>query len=72
MVMEGIGEPGAGTSLDNTIRAGRPSDEEWILVEGLPELAVSGLGQGHARLWAMDGTLVGTASQTAALWRSLG
>jgi acyl-CoA thioesterase len=72
MVMREIGEPGAGTSLDNTIRVGTPSRSEWVLIDGAPEQAVGGYGHGWVRLWAQDGTLVGTASQTAALWRSLG
>jgi acyl-CoA thioesterase len=72
MVMRGIGEPGAGTSLDNTIRVGSRSAQEWILIDGSPEQATGGFGHGHVRLWAADGTLVGLASQSAALWRSLG
>jgi len=72
LVMDGIGEAGAGTSLDNTIRAGIASDSEWVLIDAMPEQAAGGFGYGHARLWAPDGTLVGVASQTAALWRALG
>jgi acyl-CoA thioesterase len=71
MVMRGIGEPGAGTSLDNTIRVGVASDSEWVLIDGSPEQAAGGFGHGHVRLWGADGALVGVASQTAALWRSL-
>jgi len=72
LVMMGIGESGAGTSLDNTIRVGITTDSEWVLIDAMPEQAAGGYGYGHARLWAADGTLVGTASQTAALWRSIG
>jgi acyl-CoA thioesterase len=72
MVMRGIGEPGAGTSLDNTIRVGIASDSEWVLIDGSPEQAAGGFGHGHVRLWGADGTLAGVASQSAALWRSLG
>jgi acyl-CoA thioesterase len=72
LVMDGIGEAGAGTSLDNTIRAGAASDSEWVLIDAIPEQAAGGFGYGHVRLWAPGGTLVGVASQTAALWRSPG
>jgi acyl-CoA thioesterase len=72
LVMRAIGEPGAGTSLDNTIRVGAPSDCEWVLIDGAADQAAGGFGHGQVRLWAPDGTLVGTASQTCALWRSLG
>jgi acyl-CoA thioesterase len=71
LVMRGIGLPGAGTSIDNTVRVGAPSSGEWVLIDGMPEQAASGLGHGHVRLWAADGTLAGAASQTTALWRSL-
>jgi acyl-CoA thioesterase len=69
--MRELGERGAGTSLDNTIRIGAVTEGEWVLIDGLPELAAGGYGHGSVRLWSEDGLLLGTASQTAALWRSL-
>jgi acyl-CoA thioesterase len=72
MVMRATGEPGAGTSLDNTIRVGIASGSEWVLIDGSPEQAAGGFGHGHVLLWGADGTLAGVASQSAALWRSLG
>jgi len=70
MVTRAVGELGAGTSLDNTIRVGAPSDSEWILVDGDPEFAMGGFGHGTVRLWDHRGILVGIASQTASLWRT--
>jgi acyl-CoA thioesterase len=72
MVMQEAGEQGAGTSLDNTIRVGAPACSDWVLIDGVPEQSACGYGHGWVRLWSEDGTLVGTASQTAALWRALG
>jgi acyl-CoA thioesterase len=69
LVMRAIGERGAGTSLDNTLRVGPASDSEWVLVDGAPEQSAGGYGHGGIRLWSAAGSLVATASQTAALWR---
>ncbi|MFC5746354.1 acyl-CoA thioesterase [Actinomadura rugatobispora] len=72
MVMRELGEPGAGTSLDLTVRVGVPSAAEWLLIDGRPDMAAGGYGHGRVRLWAEDGALVGTVAQTTALWRALG
>jgi acyl-CoA thioesterase len=66
-VARAAGRAGAGTSLDNTIRFGPPTDSEWVLVGLDPHLAHGGYGHGTAHLWAPDGTLVATASQTASM-----
>jgi acyl-CoA thioesterase len=71
MVMEAIGEAGAGTSLDNTIRAGRAPEGEWVLVDGQPEMSVGGYGHGTVLLWGEHGHLAGVASQTSSLWHQL-
>jgi acyl-CoA thioesterase len=68
IVMDAIGEKGSGSSLDNTIRVGFAPDGEWALLEGVPEQAAGGYGYGQVRIWGSDGSLAGTASQTAALW----
>ena len=64
-VMKGVGLAGHGTSLDNTIRTGELTDTEWLLADIRGHQAHGGFGQGSAHLWAEDGTLLGTASQTA-------
>jgi acyl-CoA thioesterase len=68
MVMRALGEWGAGTSIDNTVRTGQPASGKWLLVDGQPEQASGGFGHGSVRLWSEDGTLAGVASQTSALW----
>lgn len=69
IVMDAIGIGGSGSSLDNTIRVGSAPDSEWALLEAIAEQAAGGYGYGHVRVWGRDGSLAGTASQTAALWR---
>ena len=66
-VMKGVGLPGHGTSLDNTLRCGQLTDTGWVLADIRGHQAHGGFGQGSAHLWAEDGTLLGTASQTARL-----
>jgi acyl-CoA thioesterase len=64
-VVRAAGFMGAGTSLDNSMRFGRFTETEWVLVDFEPWLATGGYLHGGARLWAPDGTLLGYASQTA-------
>lgn len=68
VVMDALGEKGSGSSLDNTIRVGSGFNGEWALLEGTPEQAAGGYGYGSVRIWGSNGSLGGTASQTAALW----
>lgn len=64
-VVRAAGFMGAGTSLDNSMRFGRFTDTEWVLVDFDPWFATGGYLHGGARLWATDGTLLAYASQTA-------
>jgi acyl-CoA thioesterase len=59
------GEPISGNSLDNTIRVGALVETEWVLADVRIHSISGGFGQGTAHLWAEDGTLLGTASQSA-------
>ena len=59
------GKPISGNSLDNTIRVGTLVWTEWVLVDVQVHALVDGYGHGIAHLWAEDGTLLGTASQSA-------
>jgi acyl-CoA thioesterase len=64
-VVRAAGFMGAGTSLDNSMRFGRFTDTDWVLVDFDPWFATGGYLHGGARLWAEDGTLLAYASQTA-------
>lgn len=62
----GSHQPG-GMSLDNSLRVGPRVDTEWVLLALHPEVANQGYAHGTVYLWAPDGTLMGTASQTFVL-----
>jgi acyl-CoA thioesterase-2 len=66
-VLRAAGRNGGGTSLDNSIRFGKPppAETDWILIDTEPHLADSGYVHGAARLWSADGALLAVASQTA-------
>jgi len=54
-------------SLDNTIRVQRLVPSEWVLCDVRVDGINNGFGHGSVFLWAQDGTLLATASQTAVL-----
>lgn len=58
-------------SLDNTLRVADLVQTDWVLVDIRIEAVARGFGHGHLYLWAQDGTLLGTASQSAMVrpWR---
>jgi acyl-CoA thioesterase II len=59
------GEPITGNSLDNTIRTAKLVETEWVLADVQVHAILDGFGYGRAHLWAEDGTLLGTASQSS-------
>jgi acyl-CoA thioesterase len=59
-------------SLDNTIRVQRPVPTEWVLCDVRIDGVHNGFGHGSVYLWAEDGTLLATASQSAVLHRPRG
>jgi len=61
------GEPITGNSLDNTLRVGTLVHTEWVLVDVHVHALADGYGHGIAHLWSEDGTLLGTASQSAVI-----
>jgi acyl-CoA thioesterase len=56
-------------SLDNTIRVQRLVPTEWVLCDVRIDGIHQGFGHGSVYLWAQDGTLLATASQSAVLHR---
>lgn len=61
------GEPITGNSLDNTIRTAKLVETEWVLADVQVHAIQDGFGYGRAHLWAEDGTLLGTASQSSVI-----
>ena len=56
-------------SLDNTLRVGTVVPTEWVLIDIRIDLISRGFGHGHVLLWAADGDLMATASQSAIIRR---
>ncbi|TMC50631.1 MAG: thioesterase family protein [Chloroflexi bacterium] len=65
-ISQALGERVGGNSLDNTLRVvQRPTRNGWMLVDIRIHAVRGGFGHGHILLWAEDGSLLGSASQSA-------
>jgi hypothetical protein len=62
-----LGRVGGGNSLDNTLRLRAVVPTRWVLCDIQMSAADRGFAQGHLRLFAEDGTLMATASQSLVL-----
>lgn len=62
-----LGRNGGGNSLDNNLRIRKIVPTDWVLCEMQAQAAARGFGHGHMRLYAQDGTLMATASQSIIL-----
>jgi acyl-CoA thioesterase len=69
-VSQPLGVRTMGRSLDNTLRVVRLVPTTWVLCDIHMHALANGFGHGLAHLWAEDGTLLGTASQSISvrLW----
>jgi acyl-CoA thioesterase len=61
---QALGRVGGGNSLDNTLRVYRLVPTEWVLLDIRIHAVAHGFGHGVVHLWAEDGTLLATASQS--------
>lgn len=62
-----LGRGGGGNSLDNNLRVRKIVPTGWVLCDVQAQAAARGFGHGHMRLYAEDGTLMATASQSIIL-----
>ncbi|MEP7210286.1 MAG: thioesterase family protein [Alphaproteobacteria bacterium] len=62
-----LGGVGGGNSLDNTLRIRRIVPTQWVMCDVHMQAAGRGFGHGDMRLFAEDGTLMATASQSLIL-----
>jgi acyl-CoA thioesterase len=62
-----LGSAAGGNSLDNTIRFARLVPTQWVLADIRIHAASQGFVHGRVHLFADDGTLLGTASQSMIL-----
>ncbi|MGI8662438.1 MAG: acyl-CoA thioesterase [Acidimicrobiales bacterium] len=63
-VGQSLGEMAGGNSLDNTLRVVQLVPTEWVLIDIHIHAVERGFGHGLVHLWAQDGTLLATASQS--------
>lgn len=70
-ISQALGARAGGNSLDNTMRIAHRVPSEWILADIRVHAIADGFGHGLVHLWAEDGTLLGTASQSTIVrnWR---
>jgi acyl-CoA thioesterase II len=61
---QALGAQAGGNSLDNTLRVAALVPSEWVLLDIRVHAVVNGFGHGVVHLWADDGTLLATASQS--------
>lgn len=61
---QAMGKLGGGNSLDNTLRVAQVVPTDWVLVDVRVHAIRNGFGHGLVHLWARDGTLLATASQS--------
>ena len=69
---QSLGRQISGNSLDNTLRMVRVHPTEWVLIDVRVQALAGGFGHGIVHLWAEDGTLLATASQSVIVrrWRA--
>lgn len=72
-VGQSLGIRGGGNSLDNTLRIGKLVSTEWVLLDIRVHMVERGFGHGLVHMFAEDGTLMATASQSCIvrLWRDM-
>lgn len=68
-VSQPLGVRTMGRSLDNTLRVAQLVPTEWVLCDIHIHALAHGFAQGLAHLWAEDGTLLATASQSISVRR---
>ena len=70
-VSQATGRMAGGNSLDNTLRVATLVPTEWVLLDVRIHAIANGFGHGLVHLWAEDGTLLATASQSVKvrMWR---
>jgi acyl-CoA thioesterase len=63
-ISQALGVMGGGNSLDNTLRVARVVPTKWVLLDIKVHAIHNGFGHGMVHLFAEDGTLMATASQS--------
>ena len=61
---QALGQFAGGNSLDNTLRVVKIVPTDWVLLDIQVDGIANGFGHGTVHLYAQDGTLMATASQS--------
>jgi acyl-CoA thioesterase len=61
---QALGLRAGGNSLDNTLRVAKLVPTDWVMLDIRVHAVANGFGHGVVHLWAEDGTLLATASQS--------
>jgi acyl-CoA thioesterase len=61
---QALGQRAGGNSLDNTLRIAHREPTDWVLADVRVHAVADGFGHGLVHLWAENGVLLGTASQS--------
>lgn len=64
-IAQALGITAGGNSLDNSLRVVRVVPTQWVLLDIRIHAVAHGFAHGLVHLWAEDGTLLGTGSQSA-------
>jgi len=64
-ITQAVGRWLPSNSLDNTLRIVYVVPTDWVLLDIRIDGVRNGFGHGSVHLWAQDGTLLATASQSA-------
>jgi len=69
---QALGLAAGGNSLDNTIRIVKLVPTKWVLLDIQIDAVARGFGHGRVNMFAEDGTLMATASQSckARKWKT--
>ncbi|MER3453436.1 MAG: acyl-CoA thioesterase [Acidimicrobiia bacterium] len=66
---QALGQRAGGNSIDNTLRVAHRHPTDWVLADIRVHAIADGFGHGLVHLWARDGVLLGTASQSTIVRR---
>jgi acyl-CoA thioesterase len=67
VIIDAVGRPFYTLSLDNTLRAGRITQADWMLVDAQVEAVIRDVAHISARIFDEDGRLLAVAGQSAKL-----
>ena len=68
-IARAVGKVGGGASLDNSLRFGHVSAEQWVLLDLRAHMAAGAHAHGSVHVWSRDGRLLAVGGQSANMTR---